>query len=83
MDKKCYVRFFVIFVQIIMYFQMYCIIKNKSAWDVSYIGFVSGFIFAFGGLIYGLLKKEKQLFVLGAILSFSSFLVVVAIHIYQ
>lgn len=66
-----------------MCFQMFLIIKNKSAWDVSYIGYVAAFIFAVCILIYGLLKKEKQLIAVSALLSFNSFLVAAAIFIYR
>lgn len=52
---------------------MYLIIKNKSAWDVSYTGYVTAFIFAFCSLLYGLLKKEKQLIAVSVLLSFNSF----------
>jgi uncharacterized protein with PQ loop repeat len=62
---------------------MYLIIKNKSAWDVSYTGYITAFILAFCGLLYGLLKKEKQLIAVSALLSFNSFLVAAAIFIYR
>jgi len=81
--KNSCVNFVVIFAQIIMFFQMYLIIKNKSAWDVSYTGYVIAFIFAFCNLLYRLLKKEKQLIAVSVLLSFNSFLVAAAIFIYR
>ncbi len=62
-----------VFGQILAYSQLYLIIKNKSAWDVSFFGFVSGFLFAF----------SKRLITVSGISSIGAFLVVVAIFIYQ
>jgi uncharacterized protein with PQ loop repeat len=72
-----------VFGNIIIYPQLYLILKNKSAWDVSSSGFMGTFIFSVFGLIYGIFKKDTPMMISNALLGFGSLLIIIAIHIYK
>jgi uncharacterized protein with PQ loop repeat len=82
---KCNFKIILVFIfgQIMLWPQLYLILKNKSAWDVSVNGFLGAFIFAFWCLVYSILKKDIQFILISGFLALSSFLVVISIFIFE
>jgi MtN3 and saliva related transmembrane protein len=58
-----YMSFIGLVTNIMFYLQAYKIFANKSAQDVSGVGFLLSFIGLFSWLIYGLLLKNKPLII--------------------
>ena len=81
MKSHCFL--YAMFGQILVYSQLYTIIKNRSAWDVSLTGFKVAFIFAFFFLIYGFIKKDTSLIIFNTFSGIGTLFVIIALFIYQ
>jgi uncharacterized protein with PQ loop repeat len=71
------------FVNILIWPQLYTIIKNKSAWDVSLCGYVAALVFSILGLIYGIVKKDASIVIFNGLSSIGTLLIVIALSIYR
>lgn len=69
--------------QFVFYGQFYHIINNKSARDVSLLGFSSGLISVTSWLIYGIMLKDKPLIIANTVATLGALLTVGAIIIYR
>jgi MtN3 and saliva related transmembrane protein len=69
--------------QFVFYAQFYHIITNKSARDVSLVGFISGLISVSSWLIYGIMLKDKPLIIANVVATIGAILTVGAIIFYH
>lgn len=85
MVKELYKKYMIVvgvLGQLVFYSQFYNIVTNKSAQDVSLLGFIAGFISVSSWLIYGLMVKDKPLIIANSVATFGAGLTVSAILYY-
>lgn len=68
--------------QFVFYGQFYHIMVNKSAQDVSLLGFISGLVSVSSWLAYGIMLKDKPLIVANTVATIGALLTVGAIVYY-
>ena len=83
---KCYYEKYMYIVgilgQMVFYAQAYTIFYNKSAVDVSLLGFFTGFISVASWLFYGVLIKNRPLIIANIVATIGAVLVLIGIFLY-
>lgn len=85
MFKELYKKYMIVvgvLGQFVFYGQFYNIMVNKSAQDVSLMGFIAGLISVSSWLAYGIMQKDKPLIVANTVATVGALLTVGAILFY-
>ncbi len=69
--------------QVLFYGQLYTIIINKSADNVSLLGFACGFVSQLSWLIYGYRLRDTPLIISGGLGAVGAILTIISIIIYN
>lgn len=86
MIKELYKKYMIIvgiLGQLVFYSQFYNIVINKSAQDVSLLGFIAGLVSVSSWLIYGLMVKDKPLIIANTVATIGACLTVGSILYYS
>jgi MtN3 and saliva related transmembrane protein len=68
--------------QLVFYSQAFTIFYNKSAVDVSLLGFFMGFVSVSSWLFYGILLKNRPLIIANTVATIGAALVLLGIFLY-